>query len=418
VASGAVGLVINEDRHQDAVRIAQATTGRLFVVCVPDTERALVDAASAWVCVLMPTVVAITGSVGKSTTKDLARAVCATRFETHATAGNLNNRLGFSLTGLKLLPRHEVMVAEMGMNAPGEIAQLCLIARPNVGVVTCVAPVHLEGLKTLDAVASAKAEVIEALPDDGCAVLNLDDPRVVAMHTRTRARVIGFGRAQGADVRLVGVTLDADGKAAVSVDAAGRLVTTHLNLIGGHQAMNAAAAFAIGLAIGVEPEAAAEAMEKVGAGKHRMNLIDTGRIRVLDDCYNASPRSMSAALDVLGGLAGSQRSVAVLGDMLELGAASDEAHREIGREAARRGIGRILAVGRNRGLIREGAMAEGHPGVAFFEAIDAISAASVSIEIVRPGDVVLVKGSRGVGLERVVAALTSRFVAVEAEEGN
>ncbi len=418
VSAGAVGLVVDEAHRDEASRVARTAAGRVFVVAVSDTERALVKAASSWVDVLMPTVIGITGSVGKSTTKDLTAAVCGARFNVAATAGNLNNRLGFSLTCLRLLPCHEFLVAEMGMNAPGEIAELCTIARPQIGVVTCVAPVHLEGLGNLDAVARAKAEIIEALPADGVAVLNLDDPRVAAMRGLVKGRCIGFGHQADADVRILDVSSDADGHPTVSVEVAGRSVSTRLMLIGAHQAHNAAAALAVGLAVGVDPDAAALAMEKVGPGRHRMNLVDTGRIRVLDDCYNASPRSMSAALDALVGLAGPQRTVAVLGDMLELGTATEEAHRDLGREAAERQVGRILAVGRFSHLIREGALTAGFSGSAMFEALDAISAASVAIEIVRAGDVVLVKGSRGVGLERVVGALTSRFVGVDADEGN
>lgn len=403
VARGAAGLVVQWSRTEAALDATAAARDRIFVVAVPDTEKALRDMATAWVEVMAPIVVAITGSVGKSTTKDLCAAVVRCRYQTHATPGNLNNLYGVSLTCLGLLPAHEVLVAEMGTSAPGEIAALCRIARPRIGVVTAVAPAHIEGLGSVDGVAMAKAEMVEAVPTDGVAVLNGDDPRVRAMRSRTAARCLVFGRDEDCDVRVAGVEIEPDGRTRCQMVAAGRPIVTVLSLLGAHQAHNAAAAMAVALALDVDPEEAAQAMAAVEPGKHRMTLKNAGSVRCLDDCYNASPRSMSAALETLRALpAGGGRKMAVLGDMLELGPLTESAHRDAGIEAARVGIECLVAVGRHAGLIREGAVEAGLPRGAVYEVPDALAAVDVVSTLLEAGDTVLVKGSRGVGLDLVV----------------
>ena len=417
VEKGVAGLVVQRGRETDALRAVLASPGHVFVVTVEDTEAALVRTAAAWVEVLSPVVIAVTGSVGKTTTKDLVRAIVSSGRETHATAGNRNNRLGLSLTCLRLLPRHEVLVVEMGMNHAGEIADLCHIAAPRIGVVTTVAPVHLEGLGTLEAVAMAKAELVLALPPHGTAVLNCDDVRVAAMRDLSRAHVSTFGTAQGADVRIIDVVLDADGRPAVTFEIAGLRHVAQLSLVGGHHAMNAAAALAVGLVVGIEPSAACEAMGSVLPGRHRMEALAAGTIRILDDCYNASPKSVAAALDVLAVMAGGRR-VAVLGDMLELGDASADAHLEAGRAAAAAGVALLIAVGKSSLLVRQGAIGAGMSAHQVFEAPDAIAAATVAMAVVQPRDTVLVKGSRGIGLELVVENLATRFKAGVSESGN
>ena len=409
LARGVVGLVVERHAAEQAVQAAKAAAQPVFVVVVEDTTRALTTLAAAWVSVLQPKVVAITGSVGKTTTKDLCAAVLGARHAVHATTGNHNNALGLSLTCLKLLPVHEILVAEMGMSGLHELRDLCRIAPPQVGVVTAVAPVHLEQLGTLEAVRDAKAEVVESLPDDGVAVLNRDDPYVMTMTTRTRARVVTFGSAADADVRVVAVDVGPDGRAQVRLHARGEEALARLWLIGRHHAQNAAAAAAVGVVLGVPLAEACQAMEQVRPGRHRMETVTVGTLRILDDCYNASPRSVSAALRVLAEIPTGGRRVAVLGDMLELGDATASAHLEAGREAAKAGVGCLLAVGRNADLVRQGAMEAGLASAATFVAPDAIAAASVALAIIRPRDTVLVTGSRGVGLEHVVEALAGRF---------
>ncbi|MBM4397205.1 MAG: UDP-N-acetylmuramoyl-tripeptide--D-alanyl-D-alanine ligase [Deltaproteobacteria bacterium] len=415
-ARGAVGLVVEEPAVEAALAAARASTERAFVVAVDDTTRALQALATAWVAVLQPIVVGVTGSVGKTTTKDMTAAVLAARFDCHATGGNRNNNFGLSLTCLKLVPSHEVLVAEMGMNAPGEIRTLATIAPPRIGVVTTVAPVHLEGLGTIEAVADAKAELVESLGPEGCAVLNADDPRVAAMRGRTGAgRVLTFGVAKDADVRIAAVEVGPDGRAAVTIEAGGARAIARLQVVGAHQACNAAAAVAAGLALNVPLADACAAVGTVRAGRHRMEVVSAGTLRVLDDCYNASPKSMSAALATLASIAAGGRCVAVIGDMLELGDATTDAHLDAGREAAAAGVECLIAVGRQADLVRRGAIEAGLPGTSIFVAPDAITASSVALAVVLPRDTVLVKGSRGVGLEHVVEAMAARFAGVGAE---
>lgn len=408
VARGAVGLVVERDRVGDALAASGPATDRVFVVRVEDTQRALAQVAAAWIRILVPRTLAVTGSVGKTTCKDLLAAAMGARFETLATRGNLNNLLGLPLTVLGLVPSHEADVLEMGMNAPGEIEALCRIAPPDVGVVTTVAPVHLEGLGTLDAVARAKAELVRAVPASGVVVLNADDPRVLAMREVASARVVTFGRAPDADVRIVDVAVDASGRPTVTLSVHGRAIAVRPLLVGAHHATNIAAAMAAAVAADVPPQDAAAAMAAVGPGRHRLEVVQAGPIRVIDDCYNASPRSVSAALEVLATIAVAGSRVAVLGDMLELGAATDTAHLEVGREAARTGVDTLIAVGRFADRVTVGARDAGMPATRCFQAPDAIAAATVALALVRPGDTVLVKGSRGVGLEHVVGALVDR----------
>lgn len=415
---GASGIVVDESHVNGPTVQRLMAAGRCFVVAVRDTTDALLDAARCWLSILSPRVIAITGSVGKTTTRSMTCAAVSVAFNTHGTNRNFNNRLGVALTCLALKPSHEVLVVEMGMNAPGEIAELCRIAPPDVAVVTTVAPVHLEGLKTIEGVAAAKAELIDALKADGVAVLNADDPLVAAMRPRTGASVRWFGRSAIADVRLVDAAANADGttRAVFSVD--GRDLQVTMKIVGLHNAMNASAAIAAAMAVGVPAEAACGALSSVEPAHHRMELSDLGTIRLIDDCYNASPKSMTAALDTLEALSPQRRKVAILGDMLEMGDATEAVHREVGASTAAHGVALLVAVGRNAHTMASAAIEAGLPTSAVFEAQDALAAAAIAREMLLPRDVVLVKASRGVGLELVTDAIRARFEVRNLEMGN
>ena len=412
VKAGASGLVVAASRVRDAQAVAGANADRVFVVAVENPQAALKDLAAAWVDVMAPTVVAVTGSVGKTTTKDLIAAVMRRRYETHATAGNLNNEYGVPLTCLGLKPKHEVLVVEMGTSAPGEIARLCKVARPKVAVVTAVAPAHLEGFGDIEGVARAKAEIVEALDADGTAVLNADDPRVLAMKGRTAARWVGFGRAADAGVRVVEVALEPDGRTRVEFEVQGRRLRSAMNLVGTHQAMNAAAALAVATVLPVDLGEACDAIAQVEPAPHRMALRIAGPIRCLDDCYNASPRAMSAALETLAALPGA-RKVAILGDMLELGDFAETAHRDLGAEAAARGVGCLIAVGRHASVVAQAATASGMSASSVFVAPDAMAAEDLAMALLKPDDTVLVKASHGVGLERLADRIVAAFRGAE-----
>jgi UDP-N-acetylmuramoyl-tripeptide--D-alanyl-D-alanine ligase len=418
IEAGAAGIVVAESSLSHPSVEKCVTGGKCFVVAVKDTTEALINAARSWVAILAPRVCAITGSVGKTTTKDLISAAVSSTLATHSTAGNFNNRLGLALTCLGLRPSHEVLVVEMGMNAAGEIAELCTIARPDVGVVTTVAPVHLEGLGTIQNVAAAKAELVQALRSDGVAVLNADDPLVAAMVGKTSASVVWFGRSANADVRLADASIDHEGHTVATFEIKGREHHVALKLAGIHNALNAACAVAAAMAVGVDPAMACAAISSVEPGRHRLALADIGTVRVIDDCYNASPRSVEVALDTLKAVSAQRRRVAILGDMLEMGTATESVHRDAGISVALHEVNCLIAVGRNSTVMASAAVEAGMSNYDVYEAPDAIAAASLAREMLRSRDVVLVKGSRGVGLELVVEAIRARFGTGEAEANN
>ncbi len=346
---------------------------------------------------------AIAGSNGKTTTKEMVSAILATRGPALKTEGNLNNEVGVPLTLFRLARQHVAAVVEMGMNRPGEISRLADIAQPDAGLVTVVQPEHLEGLGSIEGVAAAEGELFFGLKKGAIAVVNLDDPLVTEQARRSGAKTLTFGRSQKAEVRLSRVELRGREGLSIVVSFGGTEHSVALSFLGEHNAMNATAAFALGLALGYRPDECARGLESARPYARRLNLVDApGGFTVLDDCYNANPASMQAALTTLKSLASGSRAVAVLGDMLELGAEEELAHRTLGERAA--AAAELLAFFGPRSALAHQA-ARGTESAHFVE-IDALIAWLK--ERLRPGDVVLVKASRSMRLERVVEALTSR----------
>jgi len=332
-------------------------------------------------------VIGITGSVGKTTTKDLTRAVLAARYPTHASPASFNNAIGVPHTFLNAPDGTEMLVVEVGANAPGEIRDLCRIARPDVGIVTRVAPAHTEGFGSVAAVAAAKAELVESLPATGVAILNGDDPLVAAMAGRTDATVMVFGRH--GDVRAEVLEVDDELRPRLGFETPWGDFEVRLAVRGAHQAVNAAAAVTAGGLHGVPLDAIQQALATATASGRRMDLqIGRGGLRVLDDSYNANPASVEAALRALAAMA-ARRRVAVLGHMAELGDLEAGEHRRIGELARELGI-EALSV-----------QAPAY-GVADFGSVEQV------IEVVADlgdGDVILVKGSRVAGLDTLAARL-------------
>lgn len=344
-------------------------------------------------------VVAITGSQGKTSVKDLLAHVLAAHAATVAPEGSFNNELGVPLTVLRADAATRHLVLEMGARGIGHIAHLCAIATPDVAVVLNVGSAHAGEFGGLERTAQAKGEIVEALGADGTAILNADDERVAAMASRTQGRVVTFGRA--GDVRLVGdVSLDESGHPHLDVEVDGSVHRVTVPQIGRHHAMNALAALAAATAVGVPAADAVAALATAGAGspmRMERHEAPSGAV-VLNDAYNANPESMAAALRALAELAPG-RGIAVLGEMLELGDESEAAHEAVGRLAAELGVARVVAVGDGAAALARGA---GTIGSAVPDVDAAIEAVSASLG---PGDVVLVKASRGVRLERVADAL-------------
>ncbi|MGH9119136.1 MAG: UDP-N-acetylmuramoyl-tripeptide--D-alanyl-D-alanine ligase [Acidimicrobiales bacterium] len=368
-----------------------AQRGGATVVVVPDTGRALLDLGRAVRSRIGDLVIGVTGSVGKTTVKDLTAAVLATTFRTAASEKSFNNELGVPLTLLNAPDDVEAAVVELGSRGRGHIALLCDVARPMIGVVTAVAMAHTERFGSIDDVAASKGELVEALPTDGTAVLNSDDPRVAAMADRTRGRVLRFGTGPLAEVRAVDVRVDDELRARFVVESEWGRADVHLGVRGEHQVGNALAAAATGLVAGVAADDMARGLAAEPASPWRMALATarSGAL-VLNDAYNANPASMAAALRALARLP-ARRRVAVLGLMAELGPAAEAEHRRIADLARALGV-EIVAVGTPWYGVEPVPDGDGE-------------AALAAVAELGEGDAVLVKGSRVAGLERVAAAL-------------
>lgn len=348
-------------------------------------------------------VVGITGSVGKTTTKEMIAAVLSRRFAVFRTPGNLNSEVGLPVALMDLTAQHQAAVLEMGMRALGEIEYLVSIAQPTVGVVTNVGPTHLELLGSLANIAMAKSELIRGLPAGGTAVLNADDPRVAQMAGVAPGPVwfYGFTAAHKGDHWVTAADVRREGESGqrfTLVTAAGT-ADAYLPAPGQHNVLNAMAAVAVGLGLGLTlDEVAAGVADYVPSG-NRMRIIHQQGIRILDDTYNAAPASVTAALQVMREMAGTLgRCIAVLGSMFELGVAAEDGHRQVGEEAARQ-ADRVLTVG---DLARHIAAAAG-PKAIHFERKEQVVAALQAL--LQPGDTVLVKGSRGMAMEEIVQSL-------------
>ncbi|WP_164010309.1 UDP-N-acetylmuramoyl-tripeptide--D-alanyl-D-alanine ligase [Pyxidicoccus trucidator] len=346
---------------------------------------------------------AVGGSNGKTTTKEMVGAILATRGPALKTEGNLNNEVGVPLTLFRLEPQHVAAVIEVGMNRPGEIERLTRVVRPDAGVITVVQPEHMEGLGSIEGVAEAEGELFREMGPDTTVVVNVDDALILKQAARSRAKRLTFGRAEGADVRLTGVeTLGREGMVA-TVRYSGRDWPVRLHFIGPHNAQNATAAFALALALGYSPEECVRGLETARPYSRRLNVLDgKGGVTVIDDCYNANPASMDAALETLGTLVpAGGRPVVVLGDMLELGPGELEEHSRLGGRVP--GHAKLAAFFGPRSVKGWEAASMGNSAAHFTEVEPLVAWLSPQL---RPGDVVLVKASRGMRLERVVAALT------------
>jgi UDP-N-acetylmuramoyl-tripeptide--D-alanyl-D-alanine ligase len=398
--------------------VAVLTTRPVDVPCVvvDDAMRALGLLARAVVRRLRPTVVAVTGSSGKTTTKDLLAEVLARLGPVVAPPRSFNTEVGLPLTALECDPSTRTLVLEMGARGLGQVAYLCTITPPDVSVVVMVGSAHLGEFGSREAIAQAKGEIVEALRPDGLAVLNVDDPLVAAMADRTSARVRRFGVSSDADVRASDVVLDEVGRPSFLLSDETGSARVSLRLVGGHQVTNALAAATVARHLGLPlPDVAAALSEAAPASRWRMEVIERNDgVTVINDAYNANPESVRAALKTLVGIAGPRRSWAVLGEMKELGEASLVEHDAIGRLAVRLDVDRLVAVGEGARALHLGAAHEGSWGRESMWVPDVTSAITLLRAEVEPGDVVLVKGSRAVGLEAVAQALLADAGAQEA----
>ena len=401
-----------------AVLATRAVGGPALIV--PDVQAALGKLARA-VIDRAPelTVVGITGSAGKTTTKDLIAQLIETVGPTVAPRASFNNEIGHPLTVLEITSQTRYLISELAARGLGHITELCQIAPPTLGAVLCVGHAHTGKFGSLERIAEAKGELPAALPPDGVAVLNADDHRVAAMASRTEARVVTFGQSPQADVRAEQVTTDDLGRAGFTLATPSGSAPVQLQLHGQHNVCNALAAAALAAELGM-PVADIAAGLSAAVARSRWRMEVTQRpdgVTVVNDAYNANPDSMRAAIAALATMARGGRALAVLGQMTELGDAAGQLHEEIGATAARAGVALLIVVGEQAAPILAGAKAEPSWQGELLAVPDAAAAVRALTDRLRNGDVVLVKASHAIGLERVALALTGERPLTDEDEG-
>ena len=404
--AGAEAAVVASDRvsgYPDEIR------GRLFAVA--DTLVALQELARAVRRAWGRRIAAVTGSVGKTTTKEILAALLGAKFRVLKSEGNLNNEYGLPLTLLRLDPEDDAAVVELGMSHRGELRRLAEIAEPEVGVVTRVAPVHLEFFASVDEIALAKRELIEGLAGpESVAVLNADDPRVARFAEVARGRVLTFGC--GAQAQFRGEKIQDRGAAGSEFEfiGPGERARLEFALPGRHSVENALAAMAAASVWGIGVAEAAEVLRNIKVGEMRGRLLQfAAGFAVINDSYNSNPVALAAMVELLAKTPNYRRRILAAGEMLELGPDSANLHREAGRSAASQRIDSIVAVQGNAVQIANGAIQAGVPSSHAHFFADSSAAAAFLAEFVRPGDLLLVKGSRGVKMERIVEALRAKY---------
>ena len=388
---GALAAVVQKNeihRYPDKARL----------LVVDDTLAALQTLATAVRKVWGKPLVGVTGSAGKTTTKDAVAHVLASHFRVLKSEGNFNNHFGLPLMLLKLEPEHDVAVVEMGMSHAGEIRALAKIAQPEIGVVTNVAPVHLEFFDSIAGIARAKYELIESLLSTGTAVLNADDEYVSQFGRDFKGKVVTYGAQATADVRAENAQTHGTEGSEFDVVLAGGREHARLPLVGEHNILNALAAVAVGLVRGLKPSDAVGALATLAPPDKRGQVLQLGNITVIDDCYNSNPKALRAMVDALAAMS-ARRRIVVAGEMLELGPAGEEMHRAAGQHIGEMKINVLVGV---RGLAR--AMVEGarHAGIEAEFAATPEEAGDWLAREARDGDLVLLKASRGVKLEKAL----------------
>jgi len=388
---GAVAAVVRKDL------LARYSNGSKLLA-VDNTLLALQTLATAVRKLWGKPLIGVTGSAGKTTTKEVIANVLASKFRVLKSEGNFNNHFGLPLTLLRLEPEHDLAVIEMGMSHAGEIRALAKIALPDVGVVTNVAPVHLEFFDSIAGIARAKYELIESLPSSGTAVLNADDEYVSQFGRDFKGRVIRYGTAIGSDVCAENVHSHGAEGSEFDIVVAGHREHARLPLIGDHNVLNALAAVSVAIAQGMKVSEAIAAFATLHAADKRGEVLQLGNITVINDCYNSNPKALKAMVDALAGMK-AERRIVVAGEMLELGPAGEALHRESGRHIAERNIDILIGV---RGLTQAMVAAGSEVGIrAEFVATPEEAGEWLARET-RDGDVVLLKASRGVKLEKAL----------------
>lgn len=372
------------------------------LIVVESPERAMGDVARAYRKKFDIPVIGITGSNGKTTTKDMVAAVLKTQYNVLVTEGNLNNQLGVPLTLFRLNKQHEVAVIEMGISDFGEMRYLCNIAQPTIGIITNVGPTHLEFLGSVEGVAKAKGELLEYLDESSMTILNLDDLLLSKERVKVKGRLLGFGIERNSQFRGEGLSLNQERRGHFTLQ--GHFF--QLTVPGRHNVYNALAAATAGVALNVPLENAAQALANFEPTKLRSQVLSQNGVHLINDTYNANPASMHAALDVLADIEipKGARRIAVLGDMRELGDITDQAHQDLGKEAASKSDV-LFALGDHAHRVIEAAQEAGLSSATSYAFTDSKKLIATLKDFITPGDTLLIKGSRGLAMENIVEAL-------------
>jgi UDP-N-acetylmuramoyl-tripeptide--D-alanyl-D-alanine ligase len=395
--SGALGAIVDRNWNGNIPK-------NFALIRAGDTLEAYQELAANYRRSLALKVLAITGSNGKTSTKDFAASVLARKFRVTKTEGNFNNHVGLPRTILEAASVHEVGVWEIGMNHPGEIAALSKIAAPDAAIITNIGVAHIEFIGSREAIAGEKGALAEAIGPEGTVILNADDPFSKGIAARTRAKVVFAGTIDGA-VRAIEIRQSADGSEFTILEGAHRC-RAQLPVAGLHMVQNALLAVAAGRAFGLSIEECAAGLAAAPLTKARLQIKEIGGVQFLDDSYNANPDSMKAALRTLLELDAAGKRIAVLGEMRELGAESERGHRDVGEAAATFGVDQLITIGDAAELIARGARSAGLDKVSSVRSTG--EAADLLGEIAEPGDLVLIKGSRAARTEEVIEQFGSR----------
>ncbi len=384
---------------------AAATASAGPALVVGDPLRALGAIAALHRRTLKAAIIGITGSVGKTTTVGLAAKVLEARYRVARSAESWNAELGVALTLLGLRATHDIAVIELAMRGTGQIRELVEMARPRIGAVTTIGEAHLELLGSREQIAAAKAELLEGLPPDGAAIVSADEALTERLVRDVRCRVVRAGLSRDAEVRATEMTRINGNGYSFHLSLGDQEADVIVPLPGTHQVRNALTAAAVGYVMGLTPREIIVGLARARPAKMRQELVAVGDVLLIDDTYNASPQSMDAAFEVMAQVGGRRRRVLALGEMLELGPQAQEFHRRVGQRAAAMEPACLLAVGPNARWYLDGATASGLPRAATAVAETAHGAIPLLRQIVRPGDVVLIKGSRAVEMEHLANAL-------------
>ncbi|MGN1346247.1 MAG: UDP-N-acetylmuramoyl-tripeptide--D-alanyl-D-alanine ligase [Eubacteriales bacterium] len=411
IAAGSRCFLCN---HVSEEAKAMAETAPFCAIVVPDTIRAMGSLAAYYRGFSSAKFIAITGSVGKTTTKEFVYSVASAAFKTHKTQGNLNNELGLPLTLFALAPDDRVSVLEMGMSALGEIEYMTKIVRPDIALVTNIGTSHLASLGTRENICRAKMEIRLGLKEDGILLLNADEPLLFEQYERLepKPKIMSVYNRCG-DFRAVNIRQKTDGIVYDLIYSNKAVTNVEVPALGKHNVYNSLAAYAVGVLLGMNDEQIRRGLKSFVGADMRQNIYDVGGITVIDDCYNASPESMRAAIDVLVSMAAKKNthSAALLGDMLELGEYSRLMHDQLGQYAAQMQVQKLFCYGQMADIIAEAAIKKGIRAENVFVCLDTRDAqgmANMILQALTPGDVLLVKASRAVQAERIIECMKKR----------